>query len=175
MTELIGNSSSLGWVIVKTVLLFAVTVVGLRFGERRTLAQLGPFDFAAGAAVGAIIGRTATSSSTSFATGAVALATLLVVHRLVTAAREVGLFRRLIDQPPRVLMADGRFQPVEMRRAGLTESDVRALLRQKGVEKVEELGYVVYETKGTVTTSPAGEPPSPLLQEVLARAGWRTG
>ena len=50
-------------VAVKAVLMFAVTIVGLRLGERRTLAQLGAFDFAV--AIGAIIGRTVTASSAS--------------------------------------------------------------------------------------------------------------
>jgi uncharacterized membrane protein YcaP (DUF421 family) len=77
LQELVGGASGLGWVVVKAVLLFAVAVTGLRLGERRTLAQLGAFDFAVAVAVaiGAIIGRTVTTSSTSFATGAVALIT----------------------------------------------------------------------------------------------------
>ena len=41
MPELIGGTSGLGWVAVKAVLMFAVAIVGLRLGERRTLAQLG--------------------------------------------------------------------------------------------------------------------------------------
>jgi hypothetical protein len=73
--ELIGDAGGLGWVAVKAVLLFAVAVIGLRLGERRTLAQLSAFDFAVAVAVGAIIGRGATAADTSFATSAVALIT----------------------------------------------------------------------------------------------------
>jgi hypothetical protein len=60
VSELIGGAGGLGWVAVKAVLLFAVAVIGLRLGERRTLAQLSAFDFAVAVAVGAIIGRGAT-------------------------------------------------------------------------------------------------------------------
>src|SRR5260370_13336641 len=98
--ELIGGASGLGWVAVKAVLLFAVAVVGLRLGERRTLAQLSAFDFTVAVAVGSIIGRTVTASSTSFATGAVALVTLLVVHRLVALARRHSRVARAIDHLP---------------------------------------------------------------------------
>src|SRR5215469_13108865 len=86
--ELIGGASGLVWVVVKAVLLFAVAVIGLRLGERRTLTQLNAFDFTVAVAIGSIIGRTVTAASTSFATGAVALVTLLVVHRIVTFARQ---------------------------------------------------------------------------------------
>ena len=85
--ELVGGTDGLGWVVVKAVLMFAVAVMGLRLGERRTVAQLGAFDFAVAVAIGSIIGRTVTSSTTSFATGAIALVTLLVVHRVVAFAR----------------------------------------------------------------------------------------
>ena len=40
MLELAGGTGGLGWVAVKAVLMFAVAIVGLRLGERRTLAQL---------------------------------------------------------------------------------------------------------------------------------------
>ena len=87
LLELAGGTGGLSWVAVKAVLMFAVTIVGLRLGERRTLAHLGAFDFAVAVAIGAIIGRTVTASSASFATGAVALVTLLGAHRLVAFAR----------------------------------------------------------------------------------------
>jgi hypothetical protein len=67
--ELFGEPGGLGWVAVKAVLLFAVAVIGLRLGERRTLAQLSAFDFTVAVAIGSIIGRTVTAASTSFATG----------------------------------------------------------------------------------------------------------
>jgi Predicted membrane protein len=67
LLELVGGTGGLGWVAVKAVLMFAVAVIGLRLGERRTLAQLGAFDFAVAVAIGAIIGRTVTAPSASFA------------------------------------------------------------------------------------------------------------
>ncbi len=132
LQELAGGTGGLGWVAVKAVLMFAVAIVGLRLGEWRTLAQLGAFDFAVAVAIGAIIGRTVTASSASFATGAVALVTLLVAHRLVAFARRHNRMARIIDHPPRVLVAGGKIQDRELGRAGLTAADVYALLRQKG-------------------------------------------
>ena len=81
MPELVGGTHGIGWVVVKAVLMFAVAVIGLRLGERRTLAQLGAFDFAVAVAIGAIIGRTVTTPSASFATGAVARGTAVIANR----------------------------------------------------------------------------------------------
>jgi uncharacterized membrane protein YcaP (DUF421 family) len=125
LLELVGETGGLGWVAVKAVLMFAVAVIGLRLGERRTLAQLGAFDFAVAVAIGAIVGRTVTAPSASFATGAVALVTLLVAHRLIALARRHSRIARIIDHPPR---------------AGLTTVDLHALLRQQGVGDLARSG-----------------------------------
>jgi uncharacterized membrane protein YcaP (DUF421 family) len=149
--ELAGGAGGLGWVALKAALLFAVAVIGLRLGERRTLTQLGAFDFAVAVAIGSIIGRTATASSTSFATGAVALVVLLIAHRVVSVLRRHSRISRVIDHPPRVLVA---------------------MLRQKGVGDMREVGYLLYETRGTTTLVGAGDTPGPLIRDGLAAAGY---
>lgn len=171
MKELVGGVNGLGWVAVKAALMFAVAVAGLRIGERRTLAQLGAFDFAVAVAVGAIIGRTATSSSTSFATGAVALATLLVVHRIVAALRRHGWLGNLVDQPPRALITHGRIRPRELARAGLTTGDLYALLRERAVADVADVDYLLYETRGSITLVGRGDRVGPLVLDGLRAAG----
>ena len=173
LLELIGGTSGLGWVAIKALLMFAVTIVGLRLGERRTLTQLGTFDFAVAVTIGAIIGRTATASSVSFATGAVALVTLLVAHRLVAFARRHNRMARIIDHPPRVLVARGEMQDRELGRAGLTAADVYALLRQQGVDDLGQVGYLLYETRGTTTLIGADSEPGPLTRNGLFAAGYR--
>ena len=172
LQELVGGAGGVGWVAAKAVLMFAVTVVGLRVGERRTLAQFGAFDFAVAVAIGAIIGRTVTSSSASFATGAVALITLLITHRLVAFARRHNRMARIIDHPPRVLVAGGKMQDRELGRAGLTAADVYALLRQQGVDDLRQVGYLLYETRGTTTLIGAGSEPGPLMRDGLSAAGY---
>src|SRR5258708_8849631 len=121
--EWIGGAGGLGWVAVKAVLLFAVAVIGLRLGERRTLAQLSAFDFAVAVAIGAIIGRGATASDTSFATSAVALVAFLVAHRVVAIGRRHSRVVRLIDHPPRVLVLGDELHRGELAPAGLTDAD----------------------------------------------------
>jgi uncharacterized membrane protein YcaP (DUF421 family) len=170
--ELIGGASGLGWVAVKAALLFAVAVIGLRLGERRTLAQLSAFDFAVAVAIGAIIGRGATASDTSFATSATALVTLLVAHRVVAIGRRHSRIVRLIDHPPRVLVVRGELQETELARAGLTTADVYALLREHGIGDLGQVGYLLYETRGAVTVIGADREPGPLARDVINASGY---
>jgi uncharacterized membrane protein YcaP (DUF421 family) len=122
-------------------------------------------------AIGAIIGRTVTAS-TSFATGAVALIALLVLHRLVAFARRHSRIARAVDHPPRVLVAQGELQDRELARAGLTAADVYALLRQHGVDDPAAVGYLLYETRGVTTVIGTHSEPGPLMRAGLAAAGY---
>lgn len=171
MSQLIGSYSELGWTAVKALLLFAVAVVGLRLSERRVVGQLNVFDFVVTVAVGAIVGRTATSSAESFGTGAVALITLLVVHRVVAELRRRGWLAGVLDRRPLVLFAHGQLQTAALRSAGLTRSDVHRLLRLAGEGDLEALRYVLYEAHGGISVvrvdQQCGEP----IRAGLAEAG----
>jgi len=171
--ELIGGASGLGWVAVKAVLLFAVAVVGLRLGERRTLAQLSAFDFAVAVAIGAIIGRGATASDTSFATlgGRAGHPPGRASRRRDRPPAQPG---RPPDRPsPRVLVARGELQARELARAGLTDADVYALLREHGVGDLGQVGYLLYETRGAVTVIGTDREPGPLVRDGLNASGYR--
>jgi uncharacterized membrane protein YcaP (DUF421 family) len=103
MSWIVDHWEHLGAVAGKAVLMYATAVVGLRLGERRTLAQWTIIDFATAVAIGAIVGRTAIASTQSYATGAVALFTLIAVHRLASLLRFRPVAGRLFDHRGRGL------------------------------------------------------------------------
>jgi uncharacterized membrane protein YcaP (DUF421 family) len=142
---------SLGIVAAKAALMYAVAVIGLRLAQRRTLAQWTAIDFAAAVAVGALVGRTAVASGQSFAAGAIALLTILLLHALATLARRNRAFAKVVDHRIRVLVEHGVLQHDELVVCGLTDNDVLAKLREKGVRELSELRWVLYETKGDLT------------------------
>lgn len=151
MSWISGNWPELGIVAAKAVLIYATALVGLRLGERRTLAQWSIIDFSTAVAIGAIVGRTAIASNQSFLTGAAALVTLIAVHRLATLLRFSPVFGKLLDHRVRVLVAHGQLRRGQLRRCGLTDNDLFAHLRQSGVRQLNDLRYVLYEAKGSLT------------------------
>lgn len=174
MSWLAGQSSDLGFVAAKAALMYATALVALRLGERRTLAQWTIIDFATAVAMGAIIGRTAIAGTQSYLTGAIAVLTLVAVHRLASLVRFLPLADKLMDHRIRVLVADGRLRRRELRRCGLTDNDVLAQLRQRGVFDLADVRYVLYETKGSITVVPRDErADGPLVRSgVDAAAGY---
>lgn len=97
LSWLVGQGSQLGVVAGKAALMYVTALVGLRLGERRTLAQWTIIDFATAVAMGAIVGRTAIAEGQSYLTGAVALFTLIVVHRLASLLRFRPVLGKLAD------------------------------------------------------------------------------
>ncbi|MBG0741030.1 DUF421 domain-containing protein [Paeniglutamicibacter antarcticus] len=160
--------SQLGLVAGKAALMFVVAAFGLRIGERRTVAQWTIIDFVTAVAIGAVVGRTAVAASQSFITGAVALLTLIAVHRLVSLLRFHPRLRTLFDHRVRVLVHDGVLQRGQLRRCGLADEDVFAKLREHGVFDLAELQYLLYESKGALTIVRRDETGSvPLIRMAL--------
>jgi uncharacterized membrane protein YcaP (DUF421 family) len=151
---LVGHWEDLGLVAAKAALMYGTALVGLRLGERRTLAQWTIIDFATAVAMGAIIGRTAIAGTQSYVTGAVALVTLVAAHRLASVLRFRPVLGKLVDHRVRVLVAHGEIRRRELRRCGLTDNDLFTQLRQRGVFSIAGLRYVLYEAKGSISVVP---------------------
>ncbi len=83
---LVGDGRGAALAALKALALFLTAVALFRITERRTLAELAPFDFVTAVAVGAIVGWTATAADTSFLTRAAALLTLLVARAVVSVS-----------------------------------------------------------------------------------------
>jgi uncharacterized membrane protein YcaP (DUF421 family) len=146
-----GSPHDLWWVVVKTLLLYATAVACFRIGERRTLAEMSAFDFVAAVAAGAIVGRVPNAHDAGYLAGAATLITVLLAHRITARLRYRPLFARLIDHPPRLLIADGKVLDAELRRSGLTRQDLYGLLRQHGVDGLASVRYAVFEQRGQVS------------------------
>ncbi len=173
MEHLIGGVGGVGWVVAKTLLLYLTALVGFRVGERRTLAQMSPFDFVAAVAVGAIVGRVPNAEGTSYLAGAATLVTILVAHRALARLRYVPHIGRFMEHPPLVLVANGEIRDDELRRCGLTRADLYAQLRQQGVGDLDEVGYVIFEPRGQLSIirrAEGDEPPAGLVRDAVTRA-----
>jgi uncharacterized membrane protein YcaP (DUF421 family) len=160
---LVASWPTLGVTAAKALLMYAVALLALRLAHRRTLAQWTAIDFAAAVAVGAIIGRTAIAENQPFAVGAAALVTILVAHWVATVGRLRSAFAKLVDHRVRVLVDHGQLRHHQLRRCGLTDSEVLARLRQQGVGSLDQVRYVLYETKGELTIVRESDEPDPEL------------
>jgi uncharacterized membrane protein YcaP (DUF421 family) len=156
MDTVFGSAATLGWVALKTLLLYATAVIGFRLSKRRTLAEMSAFDFVAAVAVGAIVGRIPSAHDAGYLAGAVTLVVVLAAHRVVAGMRRWPPLGRLVDHRPVLLVADGDVLEQPLREAGLTRADLFGLLRQQGVLDLAEVRYVVFEQRGQISVVRTG-------------------
>ncbi|MEV0970320.1 DUF421 domain-containing protein [Microtetraspora glauca] len=158
---LIGDWHHAAYAAVKGLALFLTAAVAFRLTERRTMAEFAPFDWVAAVAVGALVGRTATASDASWLTGTAALLAILAGHAAITRLRFLPVIRRLVDPPLRILIRDGHVNQGNLRRCGLTEADLDAVLRQHGHHSTAGIHLAIFEAKGAVSVLPhqPAEPP----------------
>jgi uncharacterized membrane protein YcaP (DUF421 family) len=157
---LLGDWRTVGFVALSTILIYGTTVLGMRASERRTIAEASPFDLVVVVGLGAIVGRTATAESPSYVQATVAVATLVVAHRLLawTRLRSPRLARSL-DRLPLVLVRNGEIVHDDLVTGHLTEPDLWAMLRQHGVRGLDEVLLVVLEHDGQISVVRRDGPP----------------
>jgi uncharacterized membrane protein YcaP (DUF421 family) len=108
----------------------------------------------------------------SYLAGLATLAAVLAAHWGVTRLRRFPGVARLIEHPPRLLVARGQVLDDELHRSGLTRDDLYGLLRQRGVQDLGEARFVVFERRGQVSVVRRGERSGgepDLVRDVVAR------
>ena len=154
LAQLVDGWRPAAYAALKALALFVTAAAAFRLTERRTIAEVTPFDWITAVAVGAIVGRTATSANTSWLTGTAALLTLIAIHAVVARLRFIPWMRRLVDPPVRVLIRDGQVDEPNLKRSKLTHTDLDAILREHGQETTSEIRLALFESKGTVSIFP---------------------
>jgi uncharacterized membrane protein YcaP (DUF421 family) len=172
---MIGDGSLVLDGAIKSSTLFLTAAALFRFTERRTLAEFAPFDWVAAVAAGAIVGRAATATDTSWLGATTALACLLATHAVLARLRFLPGIGRLIDPPVRVLIRDGRVHDRNVRRCGLTGADLAAVLREHGHRDAAGISLAVFEVKGSISVLSGDSPHRPRVgqSEYVDEAGGR--
>lgn len=169
MSWLVSDVSAIPGVAVKVVLLYVAALIGLRLTVRRVAGQITIYDAVAMVTVGAIIGRTATATGTAFVQGLVALAVLLACHEIVSRLRLRGRVQRLTDHKVRVLISNGEIDAHQLKACQLTEADLDAALRIRGITSLSQVRYALYESQGAISVVRADEQPDGLLRGLVDR------
>ncbi|OKH64717.1 DUF421 domain-containing protein [Mycolicibacterium goodii] len=148
---LIGDLPTVVDVAMKTSALFFTAVVLFRITERRVLAEFAPFDWIAAVAAGAIVGRAATATDTTWLQATTAMLCLLAAHTVLSRLRLVPALCRFIDPPLMVLINDGEVNRRNLRRCGLTAADLEAVLREHGHPDADGVHLAILEAKGAIS------------------------
>jgi uncharacterized membrane protein YcaP (DUF421 family) len=141
--------SVLGRTLIVAVLGYVILVLWLRISGKRTLSKWNAFDFIVTIALGSTLASLLTSKTVALAQGALALGLLVGFQFAITwLSVRFQWVRELIKAEPTLLLRDGRILHDALRKQRVTESEIRAAVRAKGIGALEDVRAVVLETDG---------------------------
>ncbi len=148
-----------------------VTIIALSrvFGQRQ-FSRSSTYDLAFVFALGSLIGRVILVR-TSLATAVIGLVTMFVLHTATGALHHrVPAVHRLIQNAPRLVVADGELVDEQLAQGHLSADEVYQELRLSGHGSLDGIRAVVLERNGSLSVIPDGaRVDDDVFHEVLGR------
>lgn len=146
----LDNGSVLQQTLIVGSLAYIALVFLLRISGKRTLSKWNAFDFVVTVAFGSALATALLSKDTSLIQVVLAFALLVALQWAITwLSVRSRLLESWVKSQPRLLLFKGQYQQDALKQERVTESEIRAALRAKGISAVEEVEAVVLETDGS--------------------------
>ncbi|WP_369073247.1 DUF421 domain-containing protein [Cyclobacterium qasimii] len=137
----------------------AITAIGIyitvilltRISGKRSFSKMSSFDFAMTVAVGSIIATTILSSSVNLIEGMFGLAIVYLLQITIALARRNKFVEKMVDNTPLLLMDGEKILGHNLRKARVSESDLRSKLREANITQLSQVKAVVFETTGDIS------------------------
>lgn len=134
------------------LLAYVALIFFLRVSGKRTLTKLNAFDLVVTIALGSTLATVLLNKNVALADGLVAFALLVGLQFLVTwTSVRWRWVRQFVTGEPMMLLHRGVFLPGAMRRARVTEDEVRSAIRASGLPDLVQVEAVVLETDGSLS------------------------
>ncbi len=143
--------TSLTAICVTAVGIYLAVIIFTRLAGKRSFSKMSSFDFAMTVAIGSILASTILSKSVSLLQGVVGLAMVYILQIFVAVLRRSSKVEKLIDNNPLLLMDGTTILHENLRKARVTESDLRSKLREANVLELSQVRAVVFEATGDIS------------------------
>lgn len=138
--------------ILRTVMVYAALMFGLRISGKRELAQLNPFDLIVLLMLSNTVQNAIIGDDNSVIGGVIGAATLLSVNYLIvrTVYGSPNL-QRLFGGEPEVLVRNGQVRLRKLQRELITREELEAAAHRQGIASLEEVEKCILEPTGTIS------------------------
>ena len=148
------------WVIaVRSAVVYVALFVALRVMGKRELGQMTVFDLVVILLIANAVQNAMVGADVSLEGGILAALVLLGVNRLVVLLHmQRGIWGRLIEGTPTVLVEDGQVIASHLKREGLGKEEIEMAIREHGVATLDEVRLAVLEVDGSISVVPMSSP-----------------
>lgn len=138
-------------IILTAIGIYMALVILTRISGKRSFSKMSSFDFTMTVSIGSILATVIVSKSVSLQYGIIGLVLIYSLQMVVAAARHWKPIRNLVDNKPTLLMQNGKLIAANLKKCKVTESDVKAKLREANVIQLSEVKAVVFESTGDIS------------------------
>jgi len=152
MKELLfENWEKLGQVALMTVISFVILFLFIRISGKRTLAKFNAFDFVVTVALGSTLAYMMLAMVPLLEGVMVLMLIIALQYFFAKLASTSDKMEYLINSSPRLLFYKGAYLKENMRTEAITVDEIYAVVRQAGIEKLDEVLAVVIELNGEIS------------------------
>src|SRR5215469_2782790 len=139
-------------VTLRTAVVYAVVLAGVRLSGKREVGQMTPFDLTLLLLISNAVQNAMTGSDTSLLGGVVAASTLLILNYLIAEVSGGNRrFRKFIQGQPSLLVHDGQAIASHMAKEHVSMDELQRALREHGIGSYHDVALAVLEVDGSIS------------------------
>jgi len=138
--------------LVITVSAYFCLILLLRISGKRTLSKMNAFDFVVTVALGSTLATVLLNKSVSLADGVFTFFLLIAFQYLITwLSLRYKSISQLVKATPTLLVYKGQMLHYVMKKERVNEDELHAIVREKGLDSIQDADAIVLETDGSFT------------------------
>lgn len=138
-------------IVLTAVGIYLAVIIFTRLAGKRSFSKMSSFDFAMTVAVGSMIATTVLTKSVSLWDGIIGLGAIYILQIGVALLRRFKVVKNLVDNAPLLLMDGTNILHDNLKKARVSEGDLRSKLREANVIRLKEVRAVIFEATGDIS------------------------
>jgi len=158
MSEILGPQVQWWELVLRTLVIYVVVLVLLRFAGKRELGQMTTFDLVVIILIANAVQNAMTGPDTTIAGGVLAATTLIVANVAVSRVfQRFPSLSRLFAGSPTLLVEDGKVLQENLKRENISLDELEMAAREHGIEDLKDVTLAVLEVDGSISIVHKGE------------------
>lgn len=137
---------------VRTIILYILVLIVMRFMGKREIGQLQPFELAISIMIADLATIPMAETGIPISSGIIPILGLLVMHLIISLINLKSIkVREIICGKPSILIYRGKIQEKNLKKERFTINELEERLRGENIFNIGDVEYAILETSGQVT------------------------
>ena len=142
-------------ILVRTIILYILVLIVMRFMGKREIGQLQPFELAISIMIADLATIPMSELGIPITNGIIPILGLLLMHLLISVLNMKSIkFRQIICGKPNILIYRGKIDEKALKKERFTINELEERLRGANIMNLGDVEYAILETSGQITVIP---------------------